>query len=182
MKKFIDSRTLISVFVLFIGMMLTGCATTQLGAAAVKGDIKEMETLLNQGVDVNEKGRAKATPLYEAVVFDAPIDAVRFLLEKGADVNQGKSNGWKPIHVAVKQGKADLVKLLLDRGADINVRNPRGKTPLQIAEGNGDTVIIQMLKEAGENRYRNRSSTPMAPKTSPLPTALPLPMESSKPF
>ncbi|MDP3260626.1 MAG: hypothetical protein Q8M34_08585, partial [Thermodesulfovibrionales bacterium] len=49
--------SLISViFILLVGMAMTGCATPQLYGAAGSGNIKVVEALLNKGVDVNEKG------------------------------------------------------------------------------------------------------------------------------
>ena len=146
--------SLISVIcILLVGMAMTGCATTtQLGTAAHGGDIREVEALLNKGVDVNENVMG-VTPLIEAVAYNASLDIVRLLLDKGADVNKD-TVGWRPIHYAVKNGNANVVKLLLDRGADINVLNGFKETPLKMAEKRGATVIARMLREAEEKQYK----------------------------
>ena len=166
--------SLISViFILLAGMAMTGCATvTQLGTAAHGGDIREVEALLNKGVNVNEVGFSGVTPLLEAVLYNASLDIVRLLVDKGADVNKGMNIGWKPIHFAVKNGNANVVKLLLDRGADINVLNPYKKTPLKMAEEKGSTVIARMLREAEEKQNKNlyakdEKPTPAAPSEKP---------------
>ena len=82
--------SLISViFILLAGMAMTGCATvTPLGRAAARGDIKEVETILSEGANVNEVRMPGLSPLHEAVFNDAPLDIVRLLLDKGADVNK----------------------------------------------------------------------------------------------
>jgi predicted small secreted protein len=127
-------KILLLILLLPMLMMLAGCATvTQLGTAAKGGDIKEVEALLNKGANVNEEGIMGVTPLYEAALYNAPLEIIKLLLDKGADVNKGMRNGWRPIHMAVYNDNANLVRLLLDRGADITRRSPEG-TPLQIAE------------------------------------------------
>ncbi len=144
------------IFILVLSMTMTGCATiTQLGTAAHGGDIKEVEALLNKGVDVNERGLFGVTPLYEAVLYKccASLDIVRLLLDKGADPNLGMDN-WKPIHLAVGNGNANVVKLLLERGADLTQSSPKG-TALQLAEKEGQTVIVRILREAEEMQYKN---------------------------
>ncbi len=110
-----------------------------------------MENLLNEGVDVNE---GYVTALYEAARVNSSIETVRFLLDKGADVNKGMG-AWKPIHLAVGNGNAKMVKLFLDNGADLAVQNPHRKTPLRIAEEEGYFVIARMLREADEKDYKN---------------------------
>jgi len=136
-------------------LMLPACATlTQLGKAARGGDIRQVEALLKNGADVNETALMGVTPLYEAVLYDAPIEIVRLLIDNGADVNRGMSNGWKPIHLAVDNGNAAVVKLLIDRGADVSFQNPHGKTPLQMAQENGQTVMLRLLQDAEEKQYK----------------------------
>ena len=44
------------------------------------------------------------------------------LLDKGADLNEEKSNGiytrWTPLHAASQNRSYEIVKLLLDKGAE----------------------------------------------------------------
>ncbi|MDO9288337.1 MAG: caspase family protein [Thermodesulfovibrionales bacterium] len=168
--------SLISViFILLVGMAMTGCATvTQLGTAAHGGDIREVEALLNKGADVNERVMG-VTPLVEAVFYNASLDIVRLLLDKGAHINIDAGSGWKPIHYAVNNGNANVVKLLLDRGADFSGMNGFGKTPLKMAEEKGLTVIARMLREAEENQYKklyakDEKPTPSVPEKSSVST------------
>jgi hypothetical protein len=149
-KAYFFSLILFSIF------LIAGCATgTQLGGAAKSGNIKEVETLINKGADVNETGVMGVTPLYEALAYRASPDIVRLLLEKGADPNRGLSTGWRPIHLAVHNGDPIAVKLLLDSGAKVNVLNPYKKTPLQMAEEKGDMVVAQLLKEKEQKQFNH---------------------------
>jgi ankyrin repeat protein len=62
-------------------------------------------------------------------------EAIRALLEKGADVNQlSEASKTSPLLIAVMNGHFDLAKELLDCGADPNLSNdPAGVTPLYAA-------------------------------------------------
>jgi len=134
-------------------VMLAGCSAPPLMKAAKSNDMKGMEALFNKGIDVNEEWLAGSTALYEAVRANASLETVRFLIKKGADVNKGISNGWKPIHVAIDNGNAGMVKLLLDNGADAAVLNPDGETPLRIAEEKGYAMIARLLREHEQKQY-----------------------------
>jgi caspase domain-containing protein/ankyrin repeat protein len=139
--------------ILGLSLLITGCATPLINAAK-SNNIIELENLLNKGVNVNEEWMMGATALYEAARVNASIETVRFLLDKGADVNKGMG-AWKPIHLAVDNGNAKMVKLFLDNGADIAVRNPHRKTPLRMAEEKGYSVITHMLRKAEKKEYKN---------------------------
>jgi hypothetical protein len=132
---------------------LTGCASSLMNAAE-SGDITQMRTLLDAGANVNEEYPiAGGTALYLAVAYNAPPEAVKLLIDRGADVNKGMRNGWRPIHLAIDNGNATLTRLLLDGGAVINTNSPRG-TPREIAQQKGLSSIISMLDEADSREYR----------------------------
>ncbi len=147
MKK--PSAYVLAVTFFFV---LTGCAPqlTQLETAAQLGDVKQIETLLKQGANINE-----GSPLPMAIYSDASIDTVRLLLDKGADINrEWHGSWWKPIHIAAERGNENMVKLLIDRGADVTVPLSQGKTASIIAEEKGYTSIARLLKEEEEKHYK----------------------------
>ena len=157
-------------FILVLLLLMTGCATpTPLMNAARSNDIREIENLLNKGVNVNEEWIDGFTALYEAVRVNSSIETVRFLLDKGANVNKGVSIGWKPLHVAVFNGNARMVKLLLDYGADVMAINPFKKMPLGMAEEKGYSVIARMLREAEEKEYKNLYAKESDQKSEKIP-------------
>ena len=144
---------------------------------------------MNKGADVNERVMG-VTPLVEAVFYNASLDIVRLLLDKGAHINIDAGSGWKPIHYAVNNGNANVVKLLLDRGADFSGMNGFGKTPLKMAEEKGLTVIARMLREAEENQYKklyakDEKPTPSVPEkfsvSTPKSDVDELPLVKAKP-
>jgi ankyrin repeat protein len=87
--------------------------------------------------------------------FFGHVDAVRLLIERGADVSSASRNDFKvaPLHSAVAEKDADaryeLAKLLLDHGADPNARQQDDFTPLMAADQQGDERLRALLVERG---------------------------------
>ena len=56
--------------------------------------------------------------------YNKNVDAVKILLEKGANVNAINSDKWTPLHCAASyDSNADVVKVLLEKGANVNALN-----------------------------------------------------------
>jgi ankyrin repeat protein len=150
--------------------------------AATAGDAVAMEMLLQKGADAKAAGEqvlemavtmecAKCLSLAaakdlgkEAYNLALPniaelgdVNAVRLMLDKGADVNFVDSLGRTPLMYAAASDlvNLDVVKLMVERGADINAKSAHkqsgdtGLTALDIAKLHGDTPVVQFLVKAG---------------------------------
>jgi ankyrin repeat protein len=73
------------------------------------------------------------TPLIEAI-NKGEMEAIKKLIESGADVNEVSANGMTPLLTAVKNNQLEVIEVLIAKGANINATNKRGMTALQIAE------------------------------------------------
>ena len=82
--------------------------------------------------------------LYDAA-YDGKLDVVQLLLDRGADVNQDRTNGRTPLWIAAARGQLAVAQLLLDRGADVNQANIDGQTPLWVAAREGKLAVAQLL-------------------------------------
>ena len=77
-------------------------------------------------------------PLEEAGEESEALEAVKLMLDHGADINTVNNNGDTAMHGAAYNISPLVVKLLAERGADPQVwKNPNkfGRAPLFIAEG-----------------------------------------------
>lgn len=58
---------------------------------------------------------------------------VRFLCEKGADVNAQDNEGWTPLHAAACCGNVAIVRYLCQHGADLSIVNSDKELALDLA-------------------------------------------------
>ena len=76
-----------------------------------------------------------------AVVVDVPLEILRLILAKNADVNVRDGSGLMPLHIAVHS--ATMMRLLLAAGADVDSVEPRSaQTPLHLAVKFGKYIYI----------------------------------------
>ncbi|XP_044979569.1 ankyrin-1-like isoform X1 [Hordeum vulgare subsp. vulgare] len=115
------------------------------------------------GFDINADANNDSgmTPLACAVSRGKAI-AVRYLLDKGANLNKQDNVGFSPLHYATKKGNDGLVRLLLSKGASADISSCEG-TPLHVAVSHGKSGIVQTLlqHDADPNRVFSDLGTPM---------------------
>ncbi|XP_069815408.1 ankyrin repeat and SAM domain-containing protein 6 isoform X2 [Dendropsophus ebraccatus] len=74
----------------------------------------------------------EVTPLMTSAQH-AHEEAVRLLLDWGADVNYRVKTGWSPLMLAALHGRVSVAQQLVDRGADPDQVNGLDQTPFEIA-------------------------------------------------
>ena len=110
----------------------SGARDTLLHVAVIY-DCPEAIPVLAPYVDVNAHNAYGETALDIATRI-GDVEAVRLLLDVGADPYVKNKYGETPLHTAVLHRNADVVELLLSRGVDPNVKNEHGETPLHNAD------------------------------------------------
>jgi ankyrin repeat protein len=116
--------------------------------AATYKSLKALNTLLvvwQKHVPSDDK---QESPLHVAVRF-GELEAARFLLSRGADVNERGEYGWTPLHLACDNGLVDMAALLLAHGARTDIRNESGHEPLHLAATTLNSKLIHLLLKNG---------------------------------
>ena len=117
-----------------------------LWTAARKGNLGAIRAYAEAGGDLNAQEAASgSTALTIAALLDQ-TEAVRELLELGADPNARNRDGAAALHGAALLGRAEAARLLLDAGSDPGLRNHEGSTARDTLEADqGTTQFIAAL-------------------------------------
>ena len=88
-----------------------------------KATPEETAELLEEGIDVNQKGWDGGTALHRASGFGRN-DVVNLIIQqKNVKINQQNSNGWTALHLASWNGLTEIVKSLLNHILQLNCQH-----------------------------------------------------------
>lgn len=85
------------------------------------------------------------TPLLWASI-DGNTEAIRVLLDHGADITASDSEGCTALHSAAESGNPEAVELLIEKGADIFAISHNADTPLDVS---ASKLVREVLRKAG---------------------------------
>jgi len=122
--------------------------------AIEKGDVAEIEKLLEQGFDVNARNSKGRAPLVHAARHSTEV-LKRLLRVEGIDVNIRAAGGTTALIEASGSSPEGVKALLGKEGLDIGASDSSGFTALMTACLSGSSEIVKSLlhsKDAGVNR------------------------------
>jgi ankyrin repeat protein len=141
--------------------------TVPLMDAAINGQLRVAEFLLNNGANVNlQYADVGRTPLHYAAE-NGHRAMVELLLKRGAEVNRTAKDrdgrGSTALHYAARQGFKTVAEVLLAHGADINARDNSGISPLHTAVREDNAAMVDFLiANQADAEIRDRSGlTPL---------------------
>jgi len=142
--------------------------------AAQSSDVPAMKLLVEHGADPKKETISKDTPLHAASGIgwaanwsvNAPlplVDAVKYCVELGNDVNAVDNRGYTPLHGAAYLGNNDMVNYLVSKGANVKAKSRAGDTVADLANGptrfgQPHLETVALLEKLGsENSHNCRS-------------------------
>jgi len=109
--------------------------------------LNDVKNSIQQGENINARDKNGMT-LLDSAITNNNQEAVKLLIEAGADINATANTGLTPLMRASSQ--PDIVRLLIDAKANLNVKdNTYGKTALMYAAGSVNTETLKLLLDAG---------------------------------
>ena len=78
-----------------------------------------------------------------------PAEAVKLLLDSGANPNAVNAKGDTALHIAARDGRLEPLRVLVAGGADATVRNAAGQTPLELVETMEPRVLNEIAEMVG---------------------------------
>ena len=116
----------------------------ELIAAAARGDVETVKSLLVKGARVDAADEDGVTPLI-AAAYGNHVDAARALIEAGSDVNQQDRTQQSAYLITTSEGYLELLELTLASGADVHSLDSYNGTGLIRAADRGHVEIIETL-------------------------------------
>jgi ankyrin repeat protein len=126
-----------------------GGGIQELRSAILMNDLNAVKVELEKDISILNSKDNKGYPPIIIAVSEGRTHIVKFLLEKGADIDMTNHNGTTALIIASNRGYKDIVQILLEKGADINKANISGETPLYAASIKNYTQIVSILLDNG---------------------------------
>ncbi|XP_038576239.1 BRCA1-associated RING domain protein 1 [Micropterus salmoides] len=98
------------------------------------------------------KRNHKGETLLHLAAIKGDVEAVKELLDQGADPNLKDNAGWTPLHEACNLGHLAVVEMLVSSGALLNTPGYENDSPLHDAVRNGHPAIVKLLLKLGASQ------------------------------
>jgi beta-lactamase regulating signal transducer with metallopeptidase domain len=119
--------------------------------AAEEGDVDRLDRLFSRtGIDLDTPFLGDGTVLLIAA-RRGRLDAVRWLLDRGADPNAPSLGDGNPLIAAADREQVEVMQLLLDRGARVDDVVPGDENALITASAAGNEEAVRLLIRHGAN-------------------------------
>ncbi len=120
-------------FLLLLGTYLCGADILTLVQTLDRNDTKAFSQMIVTVEDANSARSDNNKTLLMYASWIGNTEAVKVLVEKGADVNTADSSGATALHLAIWRDHTDIALHLLEHGASAKAMSLDGMTPEDIA-------------------------------------------------
>lgn len=156
----------------------TRSGTTPLMLAAAAGEDRAVRELLAAGAAIEAKDKNGWTPLLHAAYASDGVEAVRVLLEAGADPVTKSTLGYNALRLAIAKRQRDAQALLLRECMALDADDCGAVSAWFAAAGNGHEAVVRTLLKSGfdpdTRRWDGRTALGVAAETNRPLIAMPL--------
>jgi len=133
---------------LFITLSLQGADILELVGLLDRNDTQTFQSRIQTLSDANSAREDNNKTILMYAVWVGNVDAVKYLIEKGSDVNAQDTLGVTALHLAAWKGHTSIALYLLEKGSSGNAMSKEGMTPLDIAMMRGNQDIASGIEKA----------------------------------
>ncbi|MFC4161883.1 ankyrin repeat domain-containing protein [Chitinimonas lacunae] len=118
--------------------------------AARKNQVSIIEWLVTAGLPIDIENQSSGETPLDSAAGHGSLEAARWLISRGADVNRGAGVRATPLINAIYGGSLDIVQLLVSKGArlDVGFGSP-SRSPASFARDQGQDEIADWLLANG---------------------------------
>ncbi|MGQ0764385.1 MAG: amidohydrolase family protein [Gemmatimonadota bacterium] len=120
----------------------------QLWLASVSGDTLSMSTALAAGARIDSLDPTGNRRALNYAAINNRVQAVRFLVARGASLNLRNGTGFTPANHAAESGAAEALAVLITAGADLSIADNQGRKPIDTARLRGHQRAVQVIEGA----------------------------------
>ena len=123
--------------------------------AAMNGDLKILERLVAEGVDLGEVCGQRGVAAVHTATISGHLNAVKFLIDSGADINVKSKNDETILWLSAANVHEQITRYVIQMNCDLNVESdgclafPHKFLPFEVAILRGNLYIAQMLLATG---------------------------------
>ncbi|MDA7624944.1 ankyrin repeat domain-containing protein, partial [bacterium] len=149
--------------------------TLTINSAVILGDLAKVKLAVESGLDPNTPvgGTSNEMPMLNWASMGKNTELIKYLIDKGADVNSKNKDGLTPLMFAGTKGRVENALLLIENGADLFAKNSIKATCAHFLSICLMPDFLNLLVEKGVdfNGKDNRGRIPlMVAASSNLPT------------
>ncbi len=111
--------------------------------------IKDKDHQVEVGVDDAQLPGDRESALVVELIYAASegsLRAIRHLVARGAELEQGDYDLRTPLHLAAAEGHERIVEYFIDQGVSLSPRDRWGGTPLGDARRHGHSRVASLLE------------------------------------
>lgn len=123
---------------------------TWLHVAVAHGNLEIVKYLVNNGIDINIKGRTFSTNALERAAAKGYLEIAKYLISQNVEIDTSEPDR-NPLFAAIHGGHLDIVRYLVKIGIDITIKytgeSMKDMDAYAFAVERGQTEIAEYLKQ-----------------------------------